>query len=65
MFCLPIFGDEVVVAKLVNCAMLDVPILLQSCKDELDKVDAHSLRDAFCGEISISNNFWQYGVPFT
>ena len=22
-------------------------------------------RDAFCGKISVTNNFWQYGVPFT
>ncbi len=65
VICLPNFGDEVAVAELVNRAKLDVPILLQACNDEVDKVDVHSRRDAFCGKISISNNFWQYGVPFT
>jgi len=65
VICLPNFGDEIAVAELVNRARLNVPILLQACNDEIDKVDVHSRRDAFCGKISISNNFWQYGVPFT
>lgn len=65
VICLPNFGDEIAVAELVNRAKLDVPILLQACNDDLDKVDVHSRRDAFCGKISISSNFWQYGVPFT
>ncbi len=65
VICLPNFGDEIAVAELVSRAKLDVPILLQACNDEIDKVDVHSRRDAFCGKISISNNFWQYGVPFT
>jgi len=25
----------------------------------------HSRRDTFCGKISVANNFWQTGVPFT
>lgn len=62
---LPNFGDEIAVAELINRAKLNVPILLQACNDEIDKVDVHSRRDAFCGKISVSNNFWQYGVPFT
>lgn len=65
VICLPNFGDEIAVAELVSRARLDVPILLQACNDEIDKVDVHSRRDAFCGKISISNNFWQYGVKFT
>lgn len=65
VICLPNFGDEIAVAELVSRAKLDVPILLQACNDEIDKVDVHSRRDAFCGKISVSNNFWQYGVPFT
>ena len=63
--CLPNFGDEIAVAELVNRARLNVPILLQASNDEVDKVSVHARRDAFCGKISISNNFWQYGVPFT
>ncbi|ROU03203.1 L-fucose/L-arabinose isomerase family protein [Histidinibacterium lentulum] len=63
--CLPNFGDEIAVAELVSRARLNVPILLQACRDEIDRVDVQSRRDAWCGKISISNNFWQYGVPFT
>lgn len=65
VICLPNFGDEIAVAELVNRTQLGVPILLQASNDEIDKVDVHSRRDAFCGKISVSNNFWQYGVPFT
>lgn len=65
VICLPNFGDEIAIAELVNRARLNVPILLQAANDEVDKVDIHSRRDAFCGKISVANNFWQYGVPFT
>lgn len=65
VICLPNFGDEIAIAELVNRARLDVPILLQASNDELDKVDVHNRRDAFCGKISVANNFWQYGVPFS
>lgn len=65
VICLPNFGDEIAIAELVSRAKLDVPILLQASNDEIDKVDVSSRRDAFCGKISVSNNFWQYGVPFT
>lgn len=65
VICLPNFGDEIAIAELINRAKLDVPILLQASNDELDKVDVHSRRDAYCGKLSVANNFWQYGVPFT
>jgi L-fucose isomerase-like protein len=65
VICLPNFGDEIAIAELVNRAKLNVPILLQACNDDIDKVDVHSRRDAFCGKLSVTNNFWQYGVPFT
>ncbi|MEM1360932.1 MAG: fucose isomerase [Pseudomonadota bacterium] len=65
VICLPNFGDEIAIAELVSRARLNVPILLQASNDEIDKVDVKSRRDAFCGKISVSNNFWQYGVPFT
>ena len=65
VICLPNFGDEIAVAELVNRTQFGVPIMLQASNDEIDKVDVHSRRDAFCGKISVSNNFWQYGVPFT
>lgn len=65
VICLPNFGDEIAIAELVSRAGLNVPILLQASNDEVDKVGVHSRRDAFCGKISVTNNFWQYGVPFT
>ncbi|MBI1169990.1 fucose isomerase [bacterium] len=65
VICLPNFGDEIAIAELVSRAKLNVPILLQASNDEVDKVSVHERRDAFCGKISVTNNFWQYGVPFT
>ncbi len=65
VICLPNFGDEIAIIELVNRAKLNVPILLQASNDEVDKVSVSQRRDAFCGKISVTNNFWQYGVPFT
>ena len=65
VICLPNFGDEIAIAELVNRAKLNVPILVQASNDEVDKVSVKDRRDAFCGKISVTNNFWQYGVPFT
>lgn len=65
VICLPNFGDEIAVVELVNRARLGVPILLQASNDEVAKVSVHERRDAFCGKISVTNNFWQYGIPFT
>lgn len=62
---LPNFGDEVALAECVSRAALNVPILLQASNDEIDKVDVHQRRDAFCGKISVTNNFYQYGIRFT
>jgi len=62
---LPNFGDEIAIAETLVGADLGVPILLQASNDEVDKVDVHSRRDAFCGKISVTNNFFQYGIPFT
>ena len=65
VICLPNFGDEIAVVEMVNRAKLNVPILLQASNDSPTRVDVKSRRDAFCGKISVSNNFYQYGVPFT
>lgn len=62
---LPNFGDEIAIVETVARAGLHVPILLQASNDEIDKVDVNSRRDAFCGKISVANNFYQYGIPFT
>lgn len=62
---LPNFGDEIGVVETINSAKLNVPILLQACNDTIDKVDVSGRRDAFCGKLSITSNFYQYGIPFT
>ena len=38
---------------------------MQACDDDNDKVDLDSRRDAFCGKISVCNNLYQYGIPFS
>ncbi|MFO1150521.1 MAG: fucose isomerase [Alsobacter sp.] len=62
---LPNFGDEIAISELLSMAALDVPVLIQASNDEIDKVDVRSRRDAFCGKISVTNNLYQYGIPFT
>ena len=65
VICLPNFGDEIAIAELVKRAKIDVPILLQASDDDPTKVSVKERRDAFCGKLSVANNFYQYGVPFT
>lgn len=62
---LPNFGFEIGIINAINDADLRVPVLVQACDDENDKVDLDSRRDAFCGKISVCNNLYQYGIPFT
>ena len=62
---LPNFGDELGVVQTLDMARLNVPVMVQACKDELDKVGVFSRRDAFCGKISVCNNLYQYNIPFT
>jgi L-fucose isomerase-like protein len=62
---LPNFGDELGVVQTLDRAKLDVPVLVQACADTLDAVDVAGRRDAFCGKISVCNNLYQYGIPFT
>ncbi|MDR0989146.1 MAG: fucose isomerase [Prevotellaceae bacterium] len=62
---LPNFGFEIGIINAISAAELHVPVLVQACDDENDKVDLDSRRDAFCGKISVCNNLYQYGIPFT
>lgn len=62
---LPNFGFEIGIINAISVADLNVPVLVQACDDENDKVDLDSRRDAFCGKISVCNNLYQYGIPFT
>lgn len=62
---LPNFGFEIGIVNAISVADLNVPVLVQACDDENDKVDLDHRRDAFCGKISVCNNLYQYGIPFT
>lgn len=62
---LPNFGFEIGIINAISVADLNVPVLVQACDDENDKVDLAARRDAFCGKISVCNNLYQYGIPFT
>ncbi len=62
---LPNFGDELGVVNTIQLSGLKVPVLVQACDDDNDKVDVKSRRDAFCGKLSVCNNLYQYGIPFT
>ncbi|MBN1934982.1 MAG: L-fucose/L-arabinose isomerase family protein [Anaerolineae bacterium] len=62
---LPNFGDELGIVQTLELARLDVPVLVQACDDEVDKLSISERRDAFCGKLSVCNNLYQYGIPFT
>jgi L-fucose isomerase-like protein len=62
---LPNFGDELGIINALQFAKLGVPVLVQASDDELDKLDTLHRRDSFCGKLSVCNNLYQYGIPFT
>jgi len=62
---LPNFGFEIGIINAISDANLGVPVLVQAYDDYNDKVDLDSRRDAFCGKISVCNNLYQYGIPFS
>jgi L-fucose isomerase-like protein len=62
---LPNFGDELGVVETIALANLDVPVLVQACDDDLDKMDLANRRDAFCGKLSVCNNLKQYNIKYT
>jgi len=62
---LPNFGEELGVVEAIDRAKLGVPILVQACDDDFDKLDMANRRDAFCGKISLCNNLYQRGLPFS
>ncbi|MFO7958081.1 MAG: fucose isomerase, partial [Candidatus Brocadiia bacterium] len=62
---LPNFGDEQGVTQTIDMADLGVPVLVQACDDDLDKLDLEHRRDAFCGKLSVCNNLYQHGIKFT
>ncbi|MBN1463178.1 MAG: fucose isomerase [Paludibacteraceae bacterium] len=62
---LPNFGDELGVVNTIKLSGLQVPVLVMACDDDNNKVDVKSRRDAFCGKLSVCNNFYQYNIKFT
>ena len=63
---LPNFGDEQAVAAAIDMSQLDVPILVQACGESNPaKLTLGQRRDSFCGKLSLCNNLYQYGIPFT
>ncbi|MCD6520812.1 MAG: fucose isomerase, partial [Anaerolineae bacterium] len=62
---LPNFGDERGVADTIRLSGLDVPVLVHAFPDTLGKMDIANRRDSFCGKMSVCNNLYQYGIPYS
>jgi L-fucose isomerase-like protein len=62
---LPNFGDEKGVVDTLRLADLRVPILVQATPDNIEKLNIERRRDSFCGKISVCNNLYQHGMPFS
>lgn len=65
IICLPNFGEETGIADAIRMSGLDVPILVQACDDDFDKLQLENRRDAFCGKLSACNNLYQYGIKYS
>ena len=62
---LPNFGNEQGVADAIRESRLNVPVLVHAFPDSSDALTAANRRDAFCGKLSVTNNLYQYGIPFS
>lgn len=62
---LPNFGEETGIADAIKWSKCDVPILVQACDDDFDKLQLENRRDAFCGKLSLCNNLYQYGIKYS
>jgi L-fucose isomerase-like protein len=62
---LPVFGPEKGIADAIRLSELAVPILVQAYPDAPDRLAVETRGDAFCGKISVCNNLYQYGIPFS
>jgi L-fucose isomerase-like protein len=62
---LPNFGDEDGVADAIRESRLNVPVLIHAYPDSSDALTVANRRDAFCGKLSVTNNLYQYGIPFS
>ena len=62
---LPNFGNEQGVADAIRESRLSVPVLVHAFPDSADMLTAAGRRDAFCGKLSVTNNLYQYEIPFS
>ncbi len=62
---LPNFGDEKGIAEAVRRSGLNVPIFIHAFPDDINDMSYYARRDSFCGKLSVANNFYQYGIPYT
>lgn len=62
---LPNFGNESGVADAIRLSGLNVPILVHAFPDSTQALTIAGRRDAFCGKLSVTNNLYQYGIPFS
>lgn len=65
LVCLPNFGEETAVAEAIRDSKLNVPVLIQACADDPSLLQLENRRDAFCGKLSLCNNLYQMGIPYT
>jgi len=63
---LPNFGDEIGVVQTIDRSKLNVPVMVVALDDEDPmRLGLKERRDAYCGKLSVTNNLYQYGIPFT
>ncbi|NOZ73146.1 MAG: fucose isomerase [Chloroflexi bacterium] len=63
---LPNFGDEQGIVQTIDMAKLGVPVMVVALDDDdPTHLGLKERRDAFCGKLSVTNNLYQYGIPFT
>lgn len=63
---LPVFAPERAIADCIKLSELtQTPVLVQAYPDDPDRLDVARRSDAFCGKISLTNNLYQYGIPFS
>lgn len=65
IICLPNFGEETGIADAIRMSHCDLPILIQACDDDFDRLQLENRRDAFCGKLSLCNNLRQYGIKYS
>lgn len=65
LISLPNFGDEKAAVDSIKLSGLRVPILVHAFPDDLNAMAPELRRDAYCGKISVCNNLYQYGYPYS